>query len=816
MKKRILFFLFLVIALTTCKSAQVSLPSPAGQNPSITPTLAPSPTTAPAISPTPSTAPVDLRVDGDCGEYPGDAQVGPGIFGVVNNSSVYVCVADADIGGDDPTVDVTLQSGAGEHAFSWRFDDSTGLLRRLDKAENNALFDSHLVYGETSLELRIGTGQRSTSGLPQGESLDLTRMIIRAYNMALDGRALVELQGQYPLISVDQDDPDTVVKADPVMQFDDGRSQLADLFEVPEGYEVRVVGDKPQIPGVWDIQSGGDAGFFVFSEDAPYDMINFFTFGGDYICTAELGFETDEENNNIYHIFDGPGESIFAVTDHGFFKVYPNCKSKLFTLDIQGYDPVAYSEEIGFIVNSWGGDEWYIYDEQGMSPNNRIKIAEGYSVVDAMLFTPNNELIIWDINTGMHKIDLSAPYTDEVIYDPGHREVVDIALNPLNPKEVYHFKYEEGLNIVDINTESSRHSGINSTLCLGYDSANFIFTPDGDIIVVQNVMGHIYKLDVEQDSITIFQKGLNTTALDIADDGTIFAGYTGCQGSGYIKKTAPDGSTTLFSEELPVQVRKLKTQGDLVYVLGVNSLGWDILNPELTVLNQAGEIEYSVDLPQLSFDNLSVSQKETVLLCDHWRNRCVEAGREGVIRDFSVNFNAADPSNANQTSDQPMAFTNQAPGEDIIFAYLGFHRGMLDGTPTTDRYIMEFDVESRTFTPLLQTRYTGTRGSAIPLESYLSSDNDFGGFFFIIGPKPMEIYHVSPEGRDFIRNNTAESVPSSLGSLLHETSEGVPVIQRIGAELPQDAWGIGARMTEDGAYTVIASSLGLLQFYPIP
>ena len=223
------------------------------------------------------------------------------------------------------------------------------------------------------------------------------------------------------------------------------------------------------------------------------------------------------------------------------------------------------------------------------------------------------------------------------------------------------------------------------------------------------------------------------------------------------------------------------------------------------MLNQAGQIEYSVDLPQLSFDNLSVLQNGNALVCDQWRNRCVEAGQEGVIREFSVNFLGAD---------QPMYFTNQSP-DGSIYAYLGFNRGIVNGTPTVDRYIMEFDLESRTFIPLFQTQHTGSSGSYITLDLYSDSEGN-PGLFFNIQPRPQQAYHLSPEGMSYILENADLSNPHSLESLLHRKINGMPVVEVIGSNLPIDTWGIGARMTEDGAYTVIASSLGFLQFYQRP
>ena len=194
------------------------------------------------------------------------------------------------------------------------------------------------------------------------------------------------------------------------------------------------------------------------------------------------------------------------------------------------------------------------------------------------------------------------------------------------------------------------------------------------------------------------------------------------------------------------------------------------------------------------------------LLCDHWRNRCVEAGREGVIREFSVNFLGAD---------QPMYFTNQAGG--IIHAYLGINRGVVKGEPTVDRYIMEFDLETKTFTPLFETQHTGSSGSYITLDSYSDSEGNLG-LFFNVQPLPRKVYHISRSGLEFIKE-IMESGPTtfSLEDLMSKKIDGNPIIVEVGKNLQIDTWGIGARMTEDGIpYVDISSSGGYLHLFGLP
>jgi len=618
------------------------------------------------------------------------------------------------------------------------------------------------------------------------------------------------------------------------------RSPVDESFNVPRGWSANII-NPPRYQGIWGIapsseDPNGVVRAFLLQQGTQTqdgdikDAVRYVSIDGTTItdiCALTMGdLPGRNPNLSLDSITEAPEGTIYLRTYQGLiFQVFPypgptqsgeEAKSSL----VQDGIPVCHNEVIGQSGGLWplavtnegmvgyddGTDSIYFW----VKDEGKTLIADGFGRVqpDSVSLTPDNRLVFWDFLTGMHELDLDTKQ-DKVIYRPSnYQDSLSLEVDP-NSKNIYFF--EATGTLYEYNPDNGNRRMVSrKTECIWHPEAFFIKSDGSAIIGTDRASGFIYSYNFDTDEITTLQDPVNTSALDVADDGTIYAGYTGCQGSGYIKKIAPDGSTSLFSAELPVQVRKLKTQGDLIYVLGVNSLGWDILNPELTVLNQAGQVEYSVELPRLSLDNLSVLQKENALLCDHWRNRCVEAGREGVIREFTVNFNAADPTMAYQTPDQPMSMTNQAP-DGSIYAYLGFNRGIVNGEPTVDRYIMEFDMESRTFTPLFETQHTGSSGSVISFDSYVTPNSD-SGFFFRTGPVPMVLHHVSPEGLDYLRSTISSNNVLSLKNLLGKKIGDIPIIEVTARGLPQDSWGMGARITEDELpYVVIGGSGGYLR-----
>jgi len=762
-------------------------------------------------------------VDLDCSKYPDEAQLGNGLAIISGRTSLWVCY-DGPLGEGIPHIRLAFSGAEEDNAdltanlVWWGRDD----VFRSQQTGNN-ISNSKVVYDlDRGFEFRVGL---QSAGFPPSASITLDSLTVTDYYEVSKDPAEVLLNLDTIKVYYEHlKDPETVTHGK------GSRSALAEHFHVPDGWEVDVF-EPPRYQRIWGIFRGDGNGYFLFQNNAPtktgvQDAIRYVSFQGEDICAATMS--DMGRNLPIYSVIEGPGGSVLARTNQGLLlQVYPYpqtdakdsviqeglpvCSYEKYAVIGGGLEPLALAE--GGVV-AYDPDTKSIFlipkgeGRSGADPiASEFLVASGFGRVfpdSAVLLPGNKELIVWDFITGLHKIDLDTGQ-DIVLYHPrDYQDTLSLNVYP-NSNKLYFFEatgtlYSYSLTNGGIDVVSEE------TECIWHPEASFIKSDGSALIGTDRATGSMYLFDFRMDEVTYLLKPVNTSALDVADDGTIFAGYTGCQGNGYVKKIGPDGSTTLFSENLPVQIRKLKTHNDLVYVLGINGLGWEILDPELTVLNQTGQVEYSVDLPSKSYDNLSVLQNGNALLCDHWRNSCVEAGRDGVIREFTVNFNGAD---------QPMSMTNQAP-DGSIYAYLGFYRGIVKGEPTVDRFIMAFDLETRTFAPLFQTQWTGTSGSVITLDSYATSNSDLG-FFFITGPVPMVAYHVSPEGLDYLRSDISSNNVPSLKTLLGKEVDNIPIIEVTARGLPQDAWGIGANTTIEGhPYVVIASAAGYLQFYEKP
>jgi len=797
------------------------------------------PTEAP--SPTPENFTLDFFDTGDCSNFPLESQLDGNAF-LGSRNYFYGCVrVDSLPEGTIPYMNLRLagtkEDGGTADLTWWGMDEVF--------TQGNSDSDSIAIYNSEKgvVEFRIGL---KSADLLQSQALIIDSLQITPY---------------YP-VSIDPATEEPVIVLKDILasyrhQRDKhelkgapSRSPLDESFNVPKGWGAHIL-NPTQYQGIWGIALSGEDVNGVISafllqqgtqtEDGDTsDAVRYVSIDGTTItdvCALTMGDLPGRDPNwSLDSITSAPDGSIYLRAYQGLLiQVFPHAeetqpgeepRSSL----VKDGVPVCANEAYGLSGGLWPLtviDEGIVgYDDTTKAiyllskGEERQLIADGFGRLQkdsaALLKNPQDgqqRLFVWDDFTGMHEINLKTGQ-DKVIIPP-RKYIGGLSLDgDHNLSKIYYYEDTGTLHEYDL-TLRRKGTVSETTECIWHPE-NFSIKSDGSAIIgVDGATGGIYSYNFTTDNVTFLQKPSNTPALDVAEDGTIFAGYTGCQGSGFIKKTALDGLTALFYEGLPVQVRKLKIQGDLIYVLGINALGWEILDPELTVLNQAGEFEYSVKLPSKSYDNLSVLLSGNALLCDHWRNSCVEAGRDGIIREFNVNFNVADPSVANQTPDQPMSMTNQAP-DGSIYAYLGFYRGIVNNKPLVDRYIMEFDVETRVFTPLFETQDTFDAGSVIPLDSYYSHEGE-PGLFFITGPVPMVAHHVSPEGLDYLRSGISSNNIPSLKNLIGKKIDNIPIIEVTARGLPQDAWGIGARMTNNGQpYAIFGSSMGYLQFSEIP
>jgi len=753
------------------------------------------------------------------------------VYAMENNDSIYVCISGLE--GFLKTsinfleVIVTLDSDAiNPMKLHWTpllstFSDSEGYSPSQTNGSIKTYPNSELTVLNGALEFRIDLGELNTSKHISG--IKLSQMEIAVGETAPGIYKNLYLYSRQDRVQfVDEYDPliskEIAINDSPFLP---NQPILASAFNLSFGWGTNVI-NSPAIPFPFhNIVSGGNEGFFVYQQ-LPTQMVHFMTYNGDILCSLAL---TDlyPWTKNLWGFIDGPNSSAIAIADMGrMIQINPPehdeeingviCSVEdLGTINVH---PLVYADGFGVIGMNLGNGTINLYPDENEPP---VVIAEGFRQIYKADVTQNGELIVWDTLLGqMHMIDLSTG-ASSIIYNPrNYNDSLDMSLNPDPEKnhELYFFTRVGKLFILDIRNGSVTNP-LDITLCTSHP--NILLLPNSSAFVSSDVMsGAITITEMTRDGENItrwttsyLQEPTNTRAFDVSDDGDIIIGHSGCNNeSGYLKITNWEGDTTTLSE-MPDIIRKVKSSGENIFVLGV----WESDNfistnatSDIVVLDTHGNIQYSKNIGKLNANALSILNTDPIhgLACEQWRNICIEFGPEGIVRQLYINFMGAD---------QPLLFSNQSL-DGAIYAFLGWKRGLVDGIPTVDFHIMELDLETKTFKNLLQTQHTGSDAGGISLDTYTNSNNETGLFFYT---RPgMTAYHITPEGLAYLRSNSSEENIPSIGDLLQIDIDGIPIIEQIGNNLPMDALGIGAGITEnEHPYAVISSNIGYIQFYKL-
>ncbi|MBL7163353.1 MAG: hypothetical protein ISS57_12160, partial [Anaerolineales bacterium] len=445
MKRQYLIWLIFAFVLSDCTaptdipatpSSSLPLSSVEASTPTPQSTKIPTATEAPTLTATSGKYLTFNIGGGDCSLFPDWAQLGDGNALFSARTSIYGCFDfDPLPHGITPRIYLELSQPDGSSA-SLVWSHSHEVFRKQGSRDvNNALvlYDSE----EGVVEFRIGL---ASAGLSQSEPVQASMKLAPYYDfVSMDpaGEPVIELQG-VGVFYQHQKDPDDLATGNP------SRSPLADHYNVPKGWDARVVGPTLRYQNIWGIYKGDGTGYFLFQNDTPtktgvQDAIRYVSFQGEDICAATMS--DMGRSFPIYGVIEGPEGSVLAVTYQGLLlQVHPYSQTDAIDSVIQEGLPVCHYEKYTVIggaleplvyvdgdVIAHDPDTKSIFrlpkgeGRSGADPiSPEFMIASGFGRVQndsAVLLEDGQTMLVWDFLTGMHEIDLDTKQ-DRVIYRP--------------------------------------------------------------------------------------------------------------------------------------------------------------------------------------------------------------------------------------------------------------------------------------------------------------------------------------------------------------------------------------------------------------
>jgi len=264
MNKFISQFIIVTFLISACAmparqtSTSTSVPSITSPPTKIPPTGTATSTAAPSLTPTLGKFLIpDFFGAGDCLVYPIEAQLGDDSF-LSTRNSLYGCVNVGSLPpGVVPNIELSLsgtEDGSIADLVWWGNDE---VFRK--QATGSDVNDSMVIYNPEKgvVEFRIGL---SSAGLSQTQPVTINSLELTPYfSVSLEptGDPIVELGEILASYRHQKDDRDSITQGAP------SRSPLAEHFDVPKGWDARVVGPKPRFQNLWGILQGEGSNYYL-------------------------------------------------------------------------------------------------------------------------------------------------------------------------------------------------------------------------------------------------------------------------------------------------------------------------------------------------------------------------------------------------------------------------------------------------------------------------------------------------------------------------------------------------------------------------
>lgn len=737
---------------------------------------------------------VNVVLDGVCDEYPDELSLESFVGDVpdmyafydIENNSVILCTPEEIEGTITVDLFFTYDDIVGPRYFVIRPGEFKRTYPHLIKdteieiAPHHDVFDSQAIFGENSIEIRISALDFE---LGEREIPRISHVILRDHNN----------------VGIYTNKPS--MKPLPVginnSQTSSGSQQidLSKYHRLPEGWRVEIMGN-PLYPQPIDIVSGlgsDTPGLFVFLKD-------YLSESGVVQRISYISPDAKEEychidfNNTSWFLSPGPNHSALVTIGKEIKQIKPDCTTEVFANAFAEHDgrntvfhPFDYHPEFGVLVAPQNNEALY-----SLRKGEYERISEAFTYMYSAIWGPDGRPIVWDGALG--KIF----HGDDLIYShPTYRGSLDIFLNPADNTKLLLIQARTGQEI-DLDTRIQRDLGDALDYCTWNPDA-FIISPDGNtLIFVDPAKGEIGKYDLNEDVVTILSEGSLSPALSVSPDGTINTIVSSCD-SGFIQRYHPDGTTSKITG-LPIHMldMRIDNQGDY-YVLATDNQyeGGDI---GIFILNPDGSEKQTILLPPgFRPGDIALRQDGNVFLCDHFSGSCRPMNLDGS---YDATINLGDTT--------MLSLTNEIePG--VIYGAQIVDTLDSTGILTSNRYLIQIDLESRKVRKILNFTYVGEESFISP--SVYIDEAGRVGVNFTSAPIPTDLWNVSPDGLQYLLDNYSDSNPMSFSEFRDMTShEGIPFVQQIAAQIGVDSWGNESIYKDGGMHVYVASPVGLYVF----